>query len=207
MLSSKLLAKWQGPFEVTWQFGEVSYEVRWTVRGNTTSVREVVPVALATMVTERGAGTRGAIETPAHSTWVPCGDHLSPSQRAQITIQAKFFYLFSPLQSRKTSGVVVCSKKVVWCELKARLDSRSPTVTGAAQCWFGAPAMCQSLMDRLLYPYNAYAIAYLDDVMIDSRIYTIWELSWDPWDPRKCAIGQVEVWYLGFHFCLGQVQL
>lgn len=33
MSSSKLLAKWQGPFVVTWRDGDVDYEVKQTNRG------------------------------------------------------------------------------------------------------------------------------------------------------------------------------
>ncbi len=34
MSSSKLLAKWQGPFMVTWRVGELDYEVKQTDRGD-----------------------------------------------------------------------------------------------------------------------------------------------------------------------------
>lgn len=62
MSSSKLLVKWQGPFEVTQRVREVDYEVRQTDRGDAFQRyhlnflklwREVVPVALATVVPER----------------------------------------------------------------------------------------------------------------------------------------------------------
>lgn len=60
--SSKLLAMWQGPFEVTKKVGDFNYEVSWMKRGRSQGIyhinlltpwRKVAPVALVTIVTER----------------------------------------------------------------------------------------------------------------------------------------------------------
>ena len=60
--SSKLLAKWQGPFVVTRIVGDVDYEVVCSDRGGATQIyhlnllkawREVASASLATMVIER----------------------------------------------------------------------------------------------------------------------------------------------------------
>ena len=82
---------------------------------------------------------------------------------------------------------------------------------------FGAPATFQCLMDRVLSPHAAFAVAYLDDVIIHSN-------SWAQHvrhvgavleslrqaglmaNPKKCAIGRAEVWYLGYHLGSGQVR-
>ena len=85
--SSKLLAKWQGPFVVTQQVGNVDYEVVRSDRGRATQIyhlnllkawTEVEPVSLVTMVTERDdLGTEVLRST--NSASLLCGDHLTPS--------------------------------------------------------------------------------------------------------------------------------
>ena len=66
--SSKLLAKWQGPFVVTGRVGDVEYEVVRSDRGGATQIyhlnllkvwTEVTAVTLATTVIERRVGTGG----------------------------------------------------------------------------------------------------------------------------------------------------
>ncbi|KAI5617023.1 hypothetical protein C0J50_23276 [Silurus asotus] len=149
--SSKLLAKWQGPFEVTRRVGDVDYEVRRTDRGGALQVyhlnllklwSEMAPVSLATVIPERvELGPEVRLKTASESASVPCGDHLSPSQRAQVSrLQQEFADVFSPLPGRtnliehhiETSpGIVVRSrpyrlpehrKNVVREELQAMLD-------------------------------------------------------------------------------------
>ncbi|KAL7889579.1 hypothetical protein AOLI_G00018370 [Acnodon oligacanthus] len=146
--SSKLLVKWQGPFEVTRRVGEVDYEVKQTDRGGALQVyhlnllkscREAVPVSLTTVVPER-AELGPEVPTKWNHTLVPCGDQLSSSQKAEVArLQTEFSDVFSPLPGRTDliehhietpPGVVVCSwpyrlpehKKVVQDEIKAMLD-------------------------------------------------------------------------------------
>ncbi len=82
---------------------------------------------------------------------------------------------------------------------------------------FGAPATFQRLMDKVLRPHSTYAAAYLDDVIIHSNdwqrhmehlravLRSLLEAGLTA-NPRKCAIGRVEVRYLGFHLGHGQVR-
>ncbi len=82
---------------------------------------------------------------------------------------------------------------------------------------FGAPATFQRLMDKVLRPHSAYAAAYLDDIIIHSNdwqrhmehlraVLRSLRVAGLTANPRKCAIGRVEVWYLGFHLGHGQVR-
>ncbi len=82
---------------------------------------------------------------------------------------------------------------------------------------FGAPATFQRLMDRILRPHSAYAAAYLDDIIIYSNdwqrhlehvraVLRSLGVAGLTANPRKCAIGRVEVRYLGFHLGHGQVR-
>ncbi len=82
---------------------------------------------------------------------------------------------------------------------------------------FGAPATFQRLMDKVLRPHSAFAAAYLDDIIIRSNA---WQRHMEHLrtvlrslrvagltaNLRKCAIGRVEVRYLGFHLGHGQVR-
>ncbi len=81
---------------------------------------------------------------------------------------------------------------------------------------FGAPAAFQRLMDKILRPHTAYAAAYLDDIIIYSQdgqqhmvhlrevLRALRGVGLTA-NPKKCAIGRVEVRYLGFHLGHGQV--
>ncbi len=82
---------------------------------------------------------------------------------------------------------------------------------------FGAPVTFQRLMDKILRPHTAYAAAYLDDIIIYSQdwqrhmvhlreVLRALRGAGLTANPKKCAIGRVEVRYLGFHFCHGQVR-
>ncbi|KAL1282357.1 hypothetical protein QQF64_001160 [Cirrhinus molitorella] len=73
----------------------------------------------------------------------------------------------------------------------------------------GAPATFQRLMDVLLRPHQAYAAAYLDDVVIHSETWedhltrlrrVLMELrrAGLTANPRKCHLAQFEAKYLGF---------
>ncbi len=135
--SSKLLAKWQGPFEVTRRVGDLNYEVVRTDRSGARQIyhlnllkkwSEVEPVMLATAVS--GEDDLG-----------PEVSHLSPSQLTDVArLQKEFADVFSPLPGRTNliqhhietePGVVVRSrpyrlpdhtKKVVQSELEAMLE-------------------------------------------------------------------------------------
>ncbi|KAI7813488.1 hypothetical protein IRJ41_018565 [Triplophysa rosa] len=148
--SSKLLAKWQGPFEVTRQVGDLDYEVIRTDRGGARQIyhlnllkkwSEEEAVMLATVVSaEEDLGPEANIK-PHSIALAPGGDHLSPSQLTDLArLQAEFADVFSPLPGRTNlmrhhvetePGVVVRSrayrlpehrKKVVQAELEAMLD-------------------------------------------------------------------------------------
>ncbi|KAL7838516.1 hypothetical protein AOLI_G00269200 [Acnodon oligacanthus] len=145
-LSSKLLAKWQVPFEVTRQVGEVDYEVKRTHRGGALQVyhlnllkpwREAVPVSLATVVPER-AELGPEVPTKWNHTPVLCGDQLSLSQKEEVArLQMEFSDVFSPLSGliehhiETPPGMVTHSrpyhlpehkKKVVQKEIKAMIN-------------------------------------------------------------------------------------
>ncbi len=98
--SSKLLAKWQGPFEVTRWVGELNYEVVRTDRSGSHQKynvdhlkkwNEAESVMLTTGVSGE-ADLRPEVSTKVQSlTLAPGGDHLSPSQLTDITrLQAEF---------------------------------------------------------------------------------------------------------------------
>ncbi len=91
--SSKLLAKWQGPFEVTRRVGDLNYEVVRTDRSGAHQIyhlnllkkwNEVEPVMLATVVgSEEDLGPEVNTKIPS-LTLAPGGDHLSPSQLTDV---------------------------------------------------------------------------------------------------------------------------
>ncbi|XP_039532215.1 uncharacterized protein LOC120482205 [Pimephales promelas] len=148
--SSKLLAKWQGPFEVTRRVGDLNYEVIRTDRGGGRQTYhlnllkkwvEAEAVMLATVVSgEEDLGPEARVKSQSFSL-APSGDHLSPSQLTDIKrVQAEFSDVFSPLPGRTNliqhhvetdPGVVVrCrpyrlpehKKKTVQAELETMLD-------------------------------------------------------------------------------------
>ncbi len=148
--SSKLLAKWQGPFEVTRQVGDLNYEVVRTDRSGARQIyhlnllkkwNEVEPVMLATVVgNEEDLRPEASLKVPS-LTLAPGGDHLSPSQLTDVArLQREFADVFSPRPGRTNliqhhietePGVVVRSrpyrlpehkKKVVQSELEAMLE-------------------------------------------------------------------------------------
>ncbi|KAI2667949.1 Retrovirus-related Pol polyprotein from transposon 17.6 [Labeo rohita] len=81
----------------------------------------------------------------------------------------------------------------------------------------GAPATFQRMMDILLRPHQAYAAAYLDDVVIHSEA---WEEHPDrlrrvlmelrraglTTNPRKCHLAQFDAQYLGFKVGRGMIR-
>ncbi len=148
--SSKLLAKWQGPFEITRQVGDLDYEVIQTDRSGARQIyhlnllkkwSEVEAVMLATVVSgEDDLGPEVSTKTQSLAL-APGGDHLSPSQLTDVAkLQAEFADVFSPLPGRTNliqhhietePGLVVRSrpyrlpehkKKVVQTELEAMLE-------------------------------------------------------------------------------------
>ncbi len=108
--SSKLLAKWQGPFEVTRRIGDLNYEVVRTDRNGAHQIyhlnllkkwSEAESVMLATAVSgEEDLGPE-VNNKPQSLALAPGGDHLSPSQLADVAkLQAAFADVFSPLPGR-----------------------------------------------------------------------------------------------------------
>ncbi len=148
--SSKLLAKWQGPFEVTRRVGDLNYEVVRTDRSGARQIyhlnllkkwNEVEPVMLATAVSGEDDLGPEVITKIQSLTLAPGGDHLSPSQLTDVArLQKDFADVFSPWPGRTNliqhhietePGVVVRSrpyrlpehkKKVVQSELEAMLE-------------------------------------------------------------------------------------
>ena len=107
--STKLLAKWQGPFVVTRRVGDVDYEVVRSDRGDARQIyhinllkrwNDVVPVAFATTLPE---GEELGPEVPAPGPVPPVGrgEDLSESQAADVvSLQLQFADVFSPLPGR-----------------------------------------------------------------------------------------------------------
>ncbi len=148
--SSKLLAKWQGPFEVTRRVGDLNYEVVRTDRSGARQIyhlnllkkwSEVEPVMLAMAVSGEDDLGPEVITKIQSLTLAPGGDHLSPSQLTDVArLQKEFSDVFSPRPGRTNliqhhietePGVVVRSrpyrlpehkKKVVQSELEAMLE-------------------------------------------------------------------------------------
>ncbi len=98
--SSKLLAKWQGPFVVTRRVGELDYEVERTDRGGARQIyhlnllkrwNEGTSVGLAAVVSnEDDLGAEAAVK-PDLLALVSGGDHISPLQLADLAqLQADF---------------------------------------------------------------------------------------------------------------------
>lgn len=72
-------------------------------------------------------------------------------------------------------------------------------------------------MDRILRPHAAYAAVYLDDIIIYSNdwqrhmehvraVLRVLRMAGLTANPKKRAVGRVEVRYLGFHLGHGQVR-
>ncbi len=116
--SSKLLAKWQGPFEVTRRVGDLNYEVVRTDRSGARQIyhlnllkkwSEVEPVMLATAVSGEDDLGPEVITKIQSLTLTPGGDHLSPSQLTDVArLQKDFADVFSPrpVLVPKTDGSV-----------------------------------------------------------------------------------------------------
>ena len=107
--STKLLAKWQGPFVATRRVGEVDYEVQRTDREGAKQIyhlnllkawKEVVAVSLVTVDQERDE--LGPEVTCSNNQSAPLSDgHLSLSQKSDLAeLQKRFADVFSPLPGR-----------------------------------------------------------------------------------------------------------
>ncbi|KAJ8346401.1 hypothetical protein SKAU_G00278020 [Synaphobranchus kaupii] len=147
--STKLLAKWQGPFEVTRRVGEVDYEVERSDREGAKQIyhlnlleawKEVVPVSLVTVDQERDE-LGPEVPNSTNQTSPLSDSHLLPNQRADLALlQKRFADVFSPLPGRThlknhhietTPGVTARSrpyrlpehkKKLVQAEIKTMLE-------------------------------------------------------------------------------------
>ncbi len=108
--SSKLLAKWQGPFVVTRRVGEFDYEVKRTDRGDACQIyhlnllkrwNEGTSVGLAAVVSnEYDLGPEAALKNHPFAL-VSGRDHLSQRQHTDLAqLQADFADVFSPLPGR-----------------------------------------------------------------------------------------------------------
>ncbi len=104
--SSKLLAKWQGPFEVTRRVGDLNYEVVQTDRSGARQIyhlnllkkwSKVEPVMLATAVSGEDDLGPEVITKIQSLTLAPGGDLHSPSQLTDVArLQKDFADVFSP---------------------------------------------------------------------------------------------------------------
>ena len=147
--STKLLAKWQGPFVVTRRVGDVDYEVQWADGEGAKQIyhlnllkawKEVVSVSLVSVDQEKD---ELGPEVPKLTNLIsPLLDsHLYPSQRTDLAyLQKRFADVFSPLPGRThlinhrietTPGVSVRTRpyrlpehkrKLVQAEIKAMLE-------------------------------------------------------------------------------------
>ena len=147
--STKLLAKWQGPFVVTRRVGDVDYEVQRADREGAKQIyhlnllkawKEVVAVSLVSVDQEKD---ELGPEVPKLTNLIsPLSDsHLSPSQRTDLAyLQKRFADVFSPLPGRThlinhrietTPGVSVRTRpyrlpehkrKLVQAEIKTMLE-------------------------------------------------------------------------------------
>ncbi len=108
--SSKLLAKWQGPFVVTRRVGELDYEVKRTDRGDSCQIytlnllkrwNEGTSVGLAAVVSNEGdLGPEAALKNHPVRSGLR-GGYLSPRQLTDLArLQADFADVFSPLPGR-----------------------------------------------------------------------------------------------------------
>ncbi|XP_059210478.1 uncharacterized protein LOC131989303 [Centropristis striata] len=159
--TSKLLAKWQGPFVVTRRVGDVDYELVRSDRGGATQIyhlnllkawREAESVSLVTAIAERDE-LGPEVPKSANPASLLCENHLSPSQRTDIArLQQSYADVFSPLPGRTSliqhnvethPGVTVRSRpyrlpehkrKVVQAELKAMLEMGVIEESNSAWC-------------------------------------------------------------------------
>ncbi len=102
--SSKLLAKWQGPFVVTQRVGDLDYEVKRTDRGNSCQIyhlnllkrwNEVMSVELAAVVSAEDDLRPEAVVKTNPLALVSGGDHLSLLQLTDLAkLQADFADVF-----------------------------------------------------------------------------------------------------------------
>lgn len=107
--SSKLLAKWQGPFVVTRRVGDVDYEVVRSDRGGATQIyhlnllkawREAESVSLVSSVSEREE-LGPEVPKSTNPASLLCEDRLSGTQKTDIArLQKQFADVFSLLPGR-----------------------------------------------------------------------------------------------------------
>ena len=112
--STKLLAKWQGPFVVTRRVGEVDYEVQRTDREGGKQIyhlnllkawKEVVAISLVTVDQERDElglkQSNNQFDCSNNQSAALSDGHLSPSQKSNLAeLQKHFADVFSPLPGR-----------------------------------------------------------------------------------------------------------
>lgn len=103
--SSKLSAKWQGLFGVTWQVGEVDWgqvNRQGQCITNITNLlklwMEAILVDLAMVILKRVVlGPEVNLKNAAQLTPLPCGHHLSLSLKAEVAqLQSVFWCVFAP---------------------------------------------------------------------------------------------------------------
>ncbi len=125
MSSSKLLAKWQGPFMVTWRVGELDYEVKRTDRGDACQIyhlnllkrwNEGTLVGLAAIFSnEDDLGPEAAVKSDLLAL-VSGGDHLSPrpiwmTSSSIVMIERHMEHLCAVLRSLRVAGLTANPRK------------------------------------------------------------------------------------------------
>ena len=116
MSSSKWLAKWQGPVVVTWQVGDVDYEIEQIFQLNLLKKIWRAAVPLVTMVIERdelGPEVPKSIQSPTLS----CDNHLMSAQRVDMPRCSSGLFYLLPGRTKLIQyyidtcpGVTVCTR-------------------------------------------------------------------------------------------------
>ncbi|KAL0152976.1 hypothetical protein M9458_051729 [Cirrhinus mrigala] len=192
----------QGPYTVIEKMGPVTYRLRQPRRRQAEQIYHI-------NLLKKWHGTRDRLA--AHSLTDPVVVDVNPQ--------------LSAAQKTELQHLVDLTKGYWQVPLTptAREKTAFSTPSGHWQYWtlpfglHGAPATFQRMMDVLLRPHQAYAAAYLDDVVVHSEA---WEdhLDWlrrvlsELWragltaNPRKCHLATSEAKYLGFQVGRGLIR-
>uniref|UniRef100_A0A9J7ZIR3 Gypsy retrotransposon integrase-like protein 1 n=1 Tax=Cyprinus carpio carpio TaxID=630221 RepID=A0A9J7ZIR3_CYPCA len=211
--TSKLLAKWQGPYVVTRKLGPVTYEILCPERKQP---KQVLHVNLLREFKERGSDLTGPEDVKDQVMMKRPG-------RTEILTHNIILKDTTPIR-QKPYRVPEKMVEQLKTEIKTMLEmgiiepsKRLYQYTVMPFGLHGAPATFQRLMDRVLTGCEQYAAAYLDDVVIYSG-------SWQEHlrhledilkrlqeagltiNTTKCSWAQTEVRYLGYLLGHGQIR-
>ncbi|KAI2647892.1 Retrovirus-related Pol polyprotein [Labeo rohita] len=218
--SSKLLAKWQGLFE--WR-EEESVMLVMVVSGEDDLGPEL-PTRPQSLALALGGDHFSPSQLTDNIAKLQNCNMFSPLPGRTDLIQHHIGMELGVVVRSRPYRLPEYKKKVVQTELEAMLEMGVNAVSKFKTYpmprvdelldWL---ATFQRLMDKILWPHAAYAAAYLDDIIIYSNDWQrhmehLWALlrvlrgAGLTANPKKCAIGRVEVRYLGFHLGHGQVR-